>query len=124
MITVILILIILAILNLAMCLWGKSKSDSSYYSEGEVRMWVGGIAAGACVVIAFFATLSCFRWQIGEDIRTGYIYSVDEYFGKGSVHIRLGENAGEDTQQPFCVSGDNLKKVKELAGSSKKVKVR
>lgn len=122
MIVVFLVLVILAILHLALALWGwKVNRDDMW--KGEIRMWYGGIFTAIDVLFAVIAILTCLRWQIGTDTRTGYIYSVDEEFGKGTVHIRLSENAGEDSQEPFCVSGENLEKARELAGSGKKVKV-
>lgn len=122
MIVVFLVLVILAILHLALALWGwKVNRDDMW--KGEVRMWYGGIFTAIDVLLAVVAILTCLRWQIGTDVMTGYIYSVEEQFGRGTVHIRLGENAGADSQEPFCVSGDNLDKARELAGSGKKVKV-
>lgn len=122
MIVIFLVLIILALLHTALALWGwKVNKDDMW--KGEIRMWYGGIFAGIDVLLAVIAILMCMRWQIGTDIRTGYIYSVEEQFGRGTVHIRLSENAGADSQEPFCVSGENLKKSRELAGSGKKVKV-
>lgn len=122
MIVVFLVLVILAILHLALALWGwKVNKDDMW--KGEVRMWYGGIFTAIDVLFAVVAILTCLRWQIGTDVMTGYIYSVEEEFGKGTVHIRLGENAGADSQEPFCVSGENLEKTRELAGSGKKVKV-
>ena len=122
MIVVFLVLVILAILHLALALWGwKAYRDDMW--KGEIRMWYGGIFTGIYAVLAVIAILTCLRWQIGTDVMTGYIYSVEEQFGRGTVHIRLGENAGADSQEPFCVRGENLEKAKELAGSGKKVKV-
>jgi len=122
MIVVFLILVILAILHLALALWGwKVNKDDMW--KGEVRMWYGGIFTGIYVVLAVVAILTCLRWKIGTDVMTGYIYSVEEEFGRGTVHIRLGENAGADSQEPFCVRGENLEKARGLAGSGKKVKV-
>lgn len=122
MIVVFLVLVILAILHLALALWGwKVNRDDMW--KGELRMWYGGIFTAVDVLFAVITILLCLRWQIGTDVMTGYIYSVEEQFGKGKVHIRLGENAGADSQEPFCVSGENLEKARELAGSGKKVKV-
>ena len=121
MVTIFLISIILAMVHLAIALWGFKVSKNSY--DGEIRMWFGGIFTAIYAVAAITTLIMCFRWQIGTDTRTGYIYSVDEKFGKGTVHIRLGENAGADAQEPFCVSGENLEKARALAGTSKKVKV-
>lgn len=122
MIVIFLVLTILALLHIALALWGWKVNQSSMW-EGEIRLWFGGIFATVYILLAIAAILLCMRWQIGTDTMTGYIYSVEEKFGKGTVHIRLGEAAGEDSQQPFCVSGDNLDKARALAGSSKKVKV-
>lgn len=122
MIAVILVFILLAVVFGMVGAWG-TRVYKKEYDKGEARMIVGW---GLCVfnaVLAAVALLTCFRWQIGTDTRTGYIYSVDEEFGKGTVHIRLSENAGEDSQEPFCVDGENLEKARKLAGSGKKVVV-
>lgn len=122
MIVVFLVLVILAILHLALALWGwKVNRDDMW--KGEIRMWYGGIFTAVDVLLAVVTILLCLRWQIGTDVMTGYIYSVEEEFGRGTVHIRLGENAGADSQEPFCARGENLEKARELAGSGKKVKV-
>lgn len=122
MIVVFLVLVILALLHLALTWWGcKVNKDDMW--KGEIRMWYGGIVATIDMFLAVMAILTCLRWQIGTDVMTGYIYSVEEEFGRGTVHIRLGENAGADSQEPFCVRGENLEKDRALAGSGKKVKV-
>lgn len=122
MIVVFLILVILAILHFALALWGRKASRGNMW-KGEIRMWYGGIFTIIDAACAVAAILTCLRWQSGTDVMTGYIYSVEEEFGRGTVHIRLGENAGADSQAPFCARGENLEKARELAGSGKKVKV-
>lgn len=121
MIVVILGLIILSILSWGIFGWGAHAYNESY--DGEVRMWVGGVLGTINAVLLLISLFCCFRWQIGTDVRTGYIYSVDEAFGEGTVHIRMGKNAGEDTQEPFCVNDENLEKARSLAGTGKKVRV-
>lgn len=120
MIAVVLIFTLLAVVFGMVGAWGTRIHGREYF-EGEVRMYVGWALCTFNAVFAVLAFLCCFRWQIGTDTRTGYIYSVDEEFGKGTVHIRLSENAGEDSQKPFCVDGENLEKARKLAGSGKKV---
>ena len=122
MIAVILLFIILAGIHTALALWGHKANKKDMW-KGEVRIWYGWIFTSIDVLFAVILFLGCFRWQVGTDIRTGYIYSVDEEFGKGMVHIRLSENAGTDSQEPFCVRGENLEKARALAGSGKKVRV-
>ena len=122
MIFVIVILVLLAILFGILWRWGYVVNDTCLF-KGEIRMWVGGFLCIFNTLMTIAALLCCFRWQIGTDIKTGYIYSVEEEFGHGKVHIRLSENAGADSQEPFCVNGENLQKARELAGSGKKVKV-
>lgn len=118
----ILALIVLAVLHIPLALWGH-KVNSKNMWKGEFRLWYGRGFACFYALLAVMGFFACIRWQIGTDIRTGYIYSVDEEFGRGTVHIRLSENAGKDSQKPFCVSGENLEKARALAGSGKKVKI-
>lgn len=122
MIVFILIFITLAIIFGGIGFWGKYINDRSMW-EGEVRMFLG---FGLCILnllVAGVALLLCLRWQMGTDIQTGYIYAVEEYFGKGTVHLRMSLEAGKDSQEPFCVDGDNLEKARALAGTGKKVRV-
>lgn len=72
------------------------------------------------IVMLFLAT---FHWNAGEDVFTGYIYSTEDFLSNTTVHIRFSENAGTDEQPSFCVSEEDRKLVKELAGSGKKVRV-
>lgn len=120
MIAVVLVFALLAVVFGVIGAWGTRIHNKEYF-EGEVRMYGGWTLCAFNGVLAIILLLTCFRWQIGTDTRTGYIYSVDEEFGKGTVHIRLSENAGEDAQEPFCVDGENLEKARKLAGSGKKV---
>ncbi len=122
MILAILIFLLLAILFGILWRWGYVINSADLW-KGEIRMWVGGLLCLFNSFLLIAALFCCFRWRIGTDIYTGYIYSVEEEFGHGKVYIRLGENAGEDSQDPFCVNSENLKKTRELAGSGKKVKV-
>lgn len=122
MIALALLLIILALLHTALALWGHKENKKDMW-KGEVRIWYGWIFTAIDVFLAIIVFAYCFRWKIGTDVMTGYIYSVEEEFGRGTVHIRLGENAGADSQEPFCVRGENLEKARALAGSGKKVKV-
>lgn len=122
MIALVLVFVVLALLHTALALWGHKENEKDMW-KGEVRIWYGWIFTVIDVCLAVMLFLGCFRWQIGTDVMTGYIYSVEEKFGRGTVHIRLGENAGTDSQKPFCVRGENLEKARALAGSGKKVKV-
>lgn len=122
MIAVVLVFTLLAVVFGMVGAWGtRIKNKDYWHLDGELRAFVGWGLCAFNAVFAVLALLCCFRWQIGTDTRTGYIYSVDEEFGKGTVHIRLSESAGEDSQKPFCVDGENLEKARKLAGSGKKV---
>lgn len=62
----------------------------------------------------------------GEEILTGYVYSVEDSFDKTIAHIRFSKNAGTDKQPSICVKKENpvSDHLKELSGSDTKIKVR
>lgn len=84
-----------------------------------------GIAGFVLVVIALFTLLLGIKFELGSQNLTGYIYSSENRFGYTTAHIRFSENAGTDEQPSFCVASDSEagKKIQELVGSGKKVKV-
>lgn len=122
MTTLISIFVILTVLFGALGFWGKYINDSDIW-RGEIRMYGGFFMAIFNIFLVCLAIFACLRWQMGTDIKTGYIYAVDEAFGRGTVHLRMSLEAGEDSQNPFCVQGENLEKARNLAGTGKKVRV-
>lgn len=75
---------------------------------------IGAIALGAMHI----------QWSPGEAQYTGYIYSAEDVLGdKTRGNLRFSEYAGKDNQPSFCVQKADGWKIKELAGSGKKVKV-
>lgn len=119
---VVMIIMIIALCFAGVGIWGKIVNNKDRWS-GEIRMYGGFFLCGCMVLLTITSFLTCLRWQIGTDIKTGFIYSVEEHFGKGTVHLRMSLEAGKDSQEPFCVEGENLSKARELAGSGKKVRV-
>lgn len=80
----------------------------------------------SCIGIIAFVTFGmvCIQWSPGEAQYTGYIYSAEDGLGdKTRGHLRFSEYAGKDEQPSFCVQKTDGWKIKELAGSGKKVKV-
>ena len=75
--------------------------------------------------IFLIMSLSLCQWNTGEKVYTGYIYSVGDTLNKTVGHIRFSENAGEDSQPSFCAvkGSEDAQKIKELAGTGKKVKI-
>lgn len=63
------------------------------------------------------------RFNPGEDIYTGYIYSAEDGIAQTTGHLRFSENAGMDEQPSFCMDKKDGQRLKELAGSGKKVRV-
>lgn len=109
------VFVLLALLLAAFIILGIK---SYYYEE---LWWGAAILTGIALVIAFFMS---FKWHIGTDQYTGYIYSAETAFGYTTGHLRFSENAGEDTQPSFCViDAEQGDLVRSLAGSGKKVKV-
>lgn len=96
--------------------------DDSYHREGGVLwgslFWIFG-------TIGTFAFLGSIHFSIGTSNLTGYIYSAETRLGYTTGHIRFSEQAGQDVQPSFCVKADSEpgRKITELAGSGKKVKV-
>lgn len=124
MTTLISIFVILTVLFGALGFWGKHIYDNStWHCEGEKRMYGGFFMTILNILFIGVAILTCIRWQMGTDIKTGYIYAVDEAFGRGTVHLRMSLEAGKDSQNPFCVQDENLEKARNLAGTGKKVRV-
>lgn len=86
-----------------------------------------GLAFGlAAIFLLAFPFLATFRWQISDDVYTGYIYSRDSSFGYTRYHIRFSQNAGEDSQPSFKVKAgsEEEKKLDALVGSDTKVKIK
>lgn len=76
------------------------------------------------IPIIIICILCCIRINFGEKTFTGYIYSVeDSFWDRTNAHIRFSENAGTDAQPSFCVKKSESSELRELAGTSKKVRV-
>lgn len=75
------------------------------------------------LIFVFIAIVGCFNWNTGEKQYTGYIYSAEDTLFATTGHLRFSENAGMDEQPAFCVDKANGQKIKDLAGTGKKVKV-
>lgn len=87
--------------------------------EDEVG-WFGG-----CLLIGTIVIACTTRVNIGETIKTGYIYTTKTQFGVTYGEIRIGENAGSDKQETICTEDSRYAdKLKELSGSGKKVIVK
>ena len=84
----------------------------------------GGFILLIGLFLLFVFGCSCVNWSTGEKTYTGYIYSAEDEWGDSTEgHLRFSENAGEDVQPAFCVKKNDGQKIKELAGSGKKVRV-
>ena len=83
-------------------------------------LFMGGIIA--LFLVGIFI-LSCLHLNTGEKQYTGYIYSAEDTLFATTGHLRFSENAGMDEQPAFCVDKANGQKIKDLAGTGKKVKV-
>lgn len=98
---------------------------------GRVKDWgVGEHLEYLVITIAPFillatAIFALIQINLGESTYTGYIYSAEDILDKSVGHIRFSETAGKDSQPSFCVAkgSEESKKLKELAGSGKKVRV-
>lgn len=102
---------------------------SSVYNDVKevLKAILGSIAiVGSYLIVAglIVALILCVQWSPGETQYTGYIYSAEDSFGdKTTGHLRFSEAAGKDNQPDFCVQKADGWRIKELAGSGKKVKV-
>lgn len=76
------------------------------------------------VVVGLFTALyCCSHIRFGEEVYTGYIYSAEDGLNTTTGHIRFAENAGEDSQPPFCVARRDGDTIKQYVGTGKKVRV-
>ena len=98
----------------------KNKFEFTDFFIDHPALFMGGIIA---LFIAAIFTISCFRLNTGEKQYTGYIYSAEDTLFQTVGHLRFSENAGMDEQPAFCVDKSNGQKIKDLAGTGKKVKV-
>lgn len=98
----------------------KNKFNFTDFFIDHPTLIICGIFALSLVGI--FA-LSCLQLNTGEKQYTGYIYSAEDTLFTTTGHLRFSENAGMDEQPAFCVDKANGQKIKDLAGSGKKVKV-
>lgn len=97
-----------------------------YLHEFWFYLGVGLLVYGIPIILIIGGiwTLFCIHWSVGEQIYTGYIYSVDDGLGNSTNgHLRFSKYAGKDEQPSFCVEKANGQQIKELAGSDKKVRV-
>lgn len=110
------ILIILAVISVAIGVAVKFRSNYI----GDEALLVGISLA----VVFLFLSAFGIQCNLGEKKLTGYIYSAEDGFGdKTTGHIRFSLNSGEDKQPSFCVKKSDSWKLKELAGSEKKVTI-
>ena len=109
------ILIVAFIIGILIIILGASDID------GEIAVLFGIIIA----IVSLFMSFPLFQISTGEKTYTGYIYSAEDFFNRTVGHLRFSENAGSDEQPPFCAvkGSEQAQKIKELAGSGKKVKV-
>ena len=98
----------------------SKKIDFTDLFMDHPALFMGGIIALFLVVVF---VLSCLRLNTGEKQYTGYIYSAEDTLFATTGHLRFSENAGMDEQPAFCVDKANGQKIKDLAGTGKKVKV-
>lgn len=86
-------------------------------------MWY--CVSGLIALFPLIGIYSLTSISTGEKTYTGYIYSSEDVLNKTTGHLRFSESAGEDTQPSFCAAkgSEAGKRIKELAGSGKKVKV-
>lgn len=109
-----LILLILLII-LSIILFKRYRDDDMalFSLVGAICLWI------VIVIIPICST------TIGMSVKTGYIYNVSTAFGRTKAYIRLGENAGEDVQEPICTENEEFsKKLYELNGSGIKVRIK
>lgn len=82
---------------------------------------IGSILIAAILILV----LVSFRWQISDQLYTGYIYSRDSVFGYTTYHIRFSKYAGEDKQPSFSVraGSDEERELDRFVGTDKPVRV-
>lgn len=61
--------------------------------------------------------------DFGEDIYSGYIYSVEHVGNNTQIHLRFSETAGKDEQPTVCTDKKDDAILEGLINTGKKVKV-
>lgn len=61
--------------------------------------------------------------DFGEDIYSGYIYSVEHVGNNTKIHLRFSETAGKDEQPEVCIDKKDDAKLDGLINTGKKVKI-
>lgn len=61
--------------------------------------------------------------DFGEDIYSGYIYSVEHVGNNTQIHLRFSETAGKDEQPTVCIDKKDDVILEGLINTGKKVKV-
>ena len=122
MLTIYIMIIIVCII--APLVWGALDAKKHGYWDGAgVALWY----MISSIVLACVLGLSTplIQFNTGEKTYTGYIYSAEDSWDRIVGHIRFSEYAGKDEQPEFCAikGSSEAKKIKDLAGSGKKVRV-
>lgn len=81
-----------------------------------------GVGFPLIIVIACFL-LGFVHIDFGEDVYTGYIYSVEHVGDNTKIHLRFSENAGKDEQPEVCIDKKDDAKLDGLINTGKKVKI-
>ena len=74
------------------------------------------------ILLIIFA-LGFVHIDFGEDIYSGYIYSVEHVGDNTKIHLRFSETAGKDEQPEVCIDKKDDAKLDGLINTGKKVKI-
>lgn len=75
------------------------------------------------IIVVIFFLLGFVHIDFGEDIYSGYIYSVEHVGNNTKIHLRFSETAGKDEQPEVCIDKKDDAKLDGLINTGKKVKV-
>lgn len=75
------------------------------------------------IIFIIFFSLGFVHIDFGEDIYSGYIYSVEHVGDNTKIHLRFSETAGKDEQPEVCINKKDDAKLEGLINTGKKVKI-
>lgn len=94
---------------------------AGFRSEYNKELWWSNALFVLFLTIPFF--IGGLHIRTGESYYTGYIYQVSTEWEKTIGHIRLSQQAGSDSQPPFCVDKADAETLEQYAGKDIKVKI-
>jgi hypothetical protein len=98
--------------------------NSPWFEDLVLDHPIATLCVGLPLIILFiFFSLGFVHIDFGEDIYSGYIYSVEHVGDNTKIHLRFSETAGKDEQPEVCIDKKDDAKLDGLINTGKKVKI-